>query len=128
MAAALEKKLKLSRQRLNDLSGRRVLQSPVGYLQDRRMALDYLHRRLCAAGQRGLDRKRQRFVRLTAALDAMSPMKVLSRGYTMAKLESGKLIKSVEDVETGDMLRLLLIDGTVGAQVTNREKQEADNE
>ncbi len=117
MTAALEKRLKLSRQRLGALAGRRVLQSPIHYIQDRRMTLDHVSRRLCAAERRIVDQKKQRFVRLTAALDAMSPLKVLSRGYTMAR-SGDRLVKSVADVAIGDELSIRLADGLVGARVT----------
>ena len=117
MAAALEKQLKLSRQRLDGLAGRRVLQSPKNYIEDRRVTLDRIQEQLMAAARHGFDRKRQRFVRLTAALDAMSPLKVLSRGYSVVR-SGDHLVKSVGDVSVGSSLRISLADGTVDAAVT----------
>ena len=75
MQQSVQKTLKLSRQRLNSLAEKRVLQSPLNYVEDRRVLLDFLSTRLHAAGQKTLHEKKQRFVRLTAALDAMSPLK-----------------------------------------------------
>lgn len=122
MAAAMEKQIKLSRQRLSDLAGRRVLQSPTNYIQDRRMTLDYTHQRLCAAGRALLDGKTKRFVGLSAALDAMSPLKVLRRGYTMVKTDE-KIVKSVADVSVGQPISVCLSDGTIRAQVTGLEEE-----
>ncbi len=125
MAAALEKQLKLSRERLQALAGRRVLQSPVYYIQDRRLTLDHLSRRLLAAQTQLLQRKRSGFGRLAAALDAMSPLKVLDRGYAMAR--TGKrLLKSVHDTTVGETLALRLADGTVRAKVTEIEEDTKD--
>ncbi len=125
MAAALEKQLKLSRERLQALAGRRVLQSPVYYIQDRRLTLDHLSRRLIAAQTQLLQRKRSGFGRLAAALDAMSPLKVLDRGYAMAR--TGKrLLKSVHDTTVGETLALRLADGTVRAKVTEIEEDTKD--
>lgn len=117
MGAALEKQLKLSRQRLDALARRRVLQSPKNYIEDRRITLDRIQEQLGAAARHSFDRKRQRFIRLTAALDAMSPLKVLSRGYSVVR--SGEhLVKSIGDVSVGSNLRISLADGTVDAAVT----------
>ena len=58
---------------LDALASKRVLQSPVNYIQNKRLQLDYSHKRLLAASQQLLAGKKQQFIRLTAALDAMSP-------------------------------------------------------
>ncbi len=123
MAAALEKQLKLSRQRLDALAGRRVLQSPKNYIEDRRVTLDRVQEQLTAAARHCFDRKRQRFIRLTASLDAMSPLKVLSRGYSVVR-SGTRLVKSVHDVTAGDALRISLADGTVNAAVTGIQEEE----
>lgn len=122
MGAAMEKQLKLARQRLNAVSSRRVLQSPIHYIQDRRMALDYVHRRLSADAQKMLDRKKQQFVRLTAALDAMSPLKVLGRGYAMIRQEK-TVVRSVKQLSPGDRVEFRLSDGTARAEITEIEEE-----
>lgn len=118
MTAAIQKKLKLERQKLNTLQQSRSLQSPMNYLNDRRLALDYLHNRLSAAGQQQLGAKRQQFIRLTAKLDAMSPLKVLGRGYSMVRDENGNVIKSCADTAVGQRVEISLSDGGILAQVT----------
>lgn len=65
MQQSVQKTLKLSRQRLNSLAEKRVLQNPLNYVEDRRVLLDFLSTRLQAAGQKTLHEKKQRFVRLT---------------------------------------------------------------
>ncbi len=122
VSAALEKQLKLSRERLEALANRRVLQSPINYIQDRRLTLDHLNRRLLSAQGGILQQKRAEFGRLAAALDAMSPLKVLDRGYVMAR-SGKKLVRSVKDVGLGDSLALRLADGTVRAAVTEIEEE-----
>ena len=54
MQQSVQKTLKLSRQRLNSLAEKRVLQSPLNYVEDRRVLLDFLSTRLHAAGQKTL--------------------------------------------------------------------------
>ena len=128
MEALLARQVKLSRSRLTALASARCLQSPTGYLDERRMLLDGLFARLLAAEERTIAGRKQRFVRLTAALDAMSPLKVLTRGYAMASDDQGRLLRSVTQVKTGDPIALRLSDGSLRALVEtvhpSEEKQE----
>ena len=56
-------------------------------------------------------RKRQRFSALAASLDAMSPLKVLGRGYAMAQNKDGQILKSYQDVTAGDRVSVTLGEG-----------------
>ena len=80
------------------------------------------HQITCAAQQQALAKNRQRCVRLTAALDAMSPLKVLTRGYAMAQTEGGQLLRQVEQVRSGDRFTLQLSDGRIRASVESTEQ------
>ncbi|MBE6984016.1 MAG: exodeoxyribonuclease VII large subunit [Ruminococcaceae bacterium] len=113
----MQKRLKQERQKIVTLSQSRCLKSPLNYFADRRMQLDYTHRRLSAVSENYLGRKREAFVRLTAKLDAMSPLKVLSRGYSMTRNAEGKVIKSIGDVAVGDELIVTLTDGKMRTEV-----------
>jgi len=122
MNAAMQRRLKLSRQGLNALAGARVLQSPRNYLEDRRLTLDYLQQRLSAAARRSLDGKTKEFVRLVASLDALSPLKVLSRGYAVVYRE-GTVVRSERDAARGDRISVRLADGVLCAEVIEREEK-----
>ena len=65
-----------------------------------------------------IDRRKQSFIGLTAKLDAMSPMKVLTRGYAMTQTDSGEVIRSVSQTAVGDTIRISLSDGELRAAVT----------
>ena len=96
--------IKSRRQRLQDISNKRVLQSPKYYVEDKRLLLDHSQDRLSLAIQRSMSGRRERYAKLAAALDAMSPLKVLGRGYAIARREDGVVVKSAGDVKTGDRL------------------------
>ena len=113
----ISRRLKQERQRVSALSQSRSLTNPANYLSDRRMALDYTHRRLCAASAALLNTTRERFVRLASKLDAMSPLKVLSRGYSMALDEKGRLVKTIHAVSVGERLTVSLADGKAVTEV-----------
>lgn len=119
MAAALDRQLISARRHLNVLSASPALQSPTGYLEQKRQNLERLQERLVAAQTRSLDRRKQSFIGLTAKLDAMSPLKVLARGYAMTQAEDGAVIRSVRQVNTGDQIQISLSDGRIAASVTD---------
>ena len=85
------------------------------------MALVHLQQRLGDLAGAQLGRKRQRFSALAAALDAMSPLKVLGRGYSIARNENGTLIASVKDAAPGERLELRLSDGSLACRVEERK-------
>jgi len=105
---ALIREIKAKRQRLDDLGSKRVLQSPRYYIDDKRLLLDHSHDRLCSAMQGRLFHDRERFARLAASLDAMSPLKVLGRGYAIARRADGVIIKAASDVAPGDRVTVRL--------------------
>ena len=113
----MKKRLHQERQKVASLASSRSLKSPGNYLADRRMLLDYTHRRLSAASLSLLNRKREKFVALTSKLDAMSPLKVLSRGYSIALDDNGAPVRSVKALVPGDRLTLRLSDGAAITRV-----------
>ena len=118
LASLEDRTLKLARQRLQAIGDRRVLQSPLNYVQDRRQQLDILQNALASAAQRYVSLRKDRFGRMAAALDAMSPLKVLGRGYAIASLPDGKVIRSSDDVSKGDEIGLLLGKGSIFCTVS----------
>ena len=117
MTVALNRQLKAARQRLKMLSASPGLQSPKAYLHQRRSALELLSRRLVASESHQINRRRQAYIGLTSKLDAMSPLKVLTRGYAMTMKEDGTIVRSVSQVNIQDRLSISLNDGTVSAHV-----------
>jgi len=104
MQQAINRDIKARRQRLANISDKRVLQSPKYYIDDRRVQVDRSSERMLSAMKEQIYRKRERYARLAASLDAMSPLKVLGRGYAIAKRTDGTVIKNAGDVKTGDRL------------------------
>ncbi len=126
MSAAMERQLKLSRQKLGALAEKRVLQSPVNYVQDKRMVLEYSRERLTAASRHLLQGKKEQFVRLTAKLDAMSPLKVLARGYSVVRGPDDSILQQASAVKPGDEITVDLRSGKLRAEV--REVWEGTHE
>ena len=117
MAQSMSRQLKNARLRLDSLGKRPVLVSPMASIETRRKALELLNQRLMAAENSAVESHRRRFVSMTAKLDAMSPLKVLTRGYALACDKKGYLIRSVDQARPGEMMHLRVSDGTIKAKI-----------
>ena len=118
LANLMQRQLKNARKQLTILSQSPSLQSPDQYLLQKRKNLDLLNGRMQAAQNSSIHVHKQRFIAATAKLDAMSPLKVLTRGYAMAQTDDGNLLRSVNQVQLGSNVSLQLSDGTLEATVT----------
>ena len=124
MASALTRQLRHARQRLENLSRSPALESPAGYLQQREKNLEHLKTRLIAAQSRQLQIRKQRFIGCTAKLDAMSPLKVLTRGYSIVQQPDGRVLRSVSQTGPGREVRVTLSDGSLRAVVSEIKEDE----
>ncbi len=118
---AVRKKMITMSSKLEELKKRRVLQTPMAYVDSKRAEFDYVKDKFIAAADRSNSAKLRDFVRLAASLDAMSPLKVLGRGYAIAADIRGELIRSIDDVKPDDKLRLCVNDGIIKCRVEERE-------
>ena len=122
-ANAMQNRIHHGRKHLKVLSESAALQSPDGYLQQRKKALQMLQNRLISAQLQQNNRKSHRFIGLTAKLDAMSPLKVLSRGYAMVQQEDGGIIRQISDVKVQDRVCVSLADGRFTAIVEQKKER-----
>ena len=113
LAAALLRKAQFARSRLDALRASQALRDPQSQIRERRQYLDLTLNSLLNAQNDLLHRQRNRLTRLASSLDAMSPLKVLMRGYATVSDESGKLITSVKTAEKADSLNLSFSDGAL---------------
>ncbi len=135
---SMAKRISGSREALEALSSRRVLQSATGFIEQRRSQvetlrvrleaasgfasksrsqLDNLASRLDSALDAAMTRKKNEYLRAAAKLDALSPLKVLSRGYAIAMDEDGRAVKDSSGVRAGDKLTVRLASGALGCRV-----------
>ena len=126
MAQGMGRRLEQARKALERAENCRALRDPVSALNDRRLLLDFQRQRLAAGLSAAAGRERERFTRLAAGLDAMSPLKVLGRGYSIARRADGSLVRSVRDVQPGDALALRVTDGTISCLAGGAEQREDD--
>ncbi len=117
MAQAVSRRLERARKELEQAGRCRALREPMSYVDDKRMLLDYQRERLAHGLTGALGREKEHFARLAASLDALSPLKVLGRGYAIPKREDGTVLRSARTARPGDRLALRLCDGEISCEV-----------
>lgn len=105
---------------LQELQRKRVLADPMAFLQDRSMQLDFTQEKLVTAVERVLESYTHRFTHAAASLDAMSPLRVLRRGYCVAQKEDKTILRSCLQAEPGESISLRLADGRLQCVVTKK--------
>jgi exodeoxyribonuclease VII large subunit len=117
LVQGMEHRLSQSRQRLERLAKSRAMTDPASYFKEKRLLLDYQSGRLTHGLERTVSAQRERLARLAAALDAMSPLKVLGRGYAIAQTENGAVLSSIGQTTIGEEISLRLSDGSLNCRV-----------
>ena len=120
MIKTQQHKIEVYSHRLRELQRKRVLSDPMAFLQDRSMQLDLTQEKLVSAMQRHLEQSTRRFTHAAAALDAMSPLRVLHRGYCVAQKEDKTILRSSQQAEVGERVTLHLAEGSLQCEVMKR--------
>ncbi len=123
MASALSRQIKSARESLNRLAGSPALATPTGYLEQKRQNLEYLTQKLLAAQTQEIQEKKHRFIACTAKLDAMSPLKVLTRGYSIVHSDDGSILHSIHQTAPGREIQVTLSDGSLKATVLEGKEE-----
>ena len=146
LRTAAHKQLQARRQRLTTLQERLELRTPANYIAEKRLLLDQMADRLCAAlparltreeqkltvlrqrlltaGQGGLHKRRLRFAQTVATLDAISPLRVLARGYAVAtRGKRGAVVTDAAALKAGDTLHIRFAKGAANCRVTDTEEE-----
>lgn len=122
MHTVLNRQLTASRRHLSMLASNASLQNPLQYILQRRQVSEHLRSRLIAGFERCVAVKKHRYISVTSKLDAMSPLKVLTRGYCMTQDANGDLLTSTKQANIGDDIRVVLSDGILTATVTDKKE------
>ncbi|MDM5229227.1 exodeoxyribonuclease VII large subunit [Cytobacillus sp. NJ13] len=102
---------------------KRLVRSHPGQLKDQaKEKNDRLHKLLNRTMANILAAKEKDFARVISTLEALSPLKIMDRGYSLAYTEKETLIKTVSQVKADDMIKLKISDGTIECKVTDIEE------
>ncbi len=123
LAQALRRRLTVERGRVGVLLSRATQARPQARVAQGRQRVDELAQRQTLLVRRRLDREQGRLQRAAAALEAMSPLAVLGRGYAIA-FKDGKVVRDAAALAPGDKIRVRLMRGQVETTVDAVDKQE----
>lgn len=112
-AGLLSRRLVRERERLAAHMRTRVMESPLGFIHERRQYTDHLAQRLGDLTAVAVSGRRERFARAAATLQAVSPLAVLGRGYTLAARADGRALRDAAEVSPGEKLTLRLQKGSL---------------
>ncbi len=127
LTVLMRSRLEKVRTELQILHRQKALSSPTYYVEQMAMQLDLLTRSFEHSAKTALQDAHAQLSALAAKLDALSPLKVLSRGYAMARTDGGRLVTSVADLCKGDTLYMDMCDGTIVCMVQDIQKEGTDN-
>ena len=114
--------LQQKRLRLEHLMQHRILQKPELLWQDAQQALDEKVKQLEQSYALYLQQRQQQIAKTAAQLNALSPLSVLSRGYAVCQDAHGAIVHSVNQVEIGETVAVLLEHGKLYGTVTGGEE------
>lgn len=123
MGYAVEAVLHSKELRLQRLMQSRELRNPQEFIEKHRMYLDNIQEKLNRLSSDRLAHEQKRFAELMAKLDALNPMKVLSRGYAVVQDSQGKIIRSIKDTEVGQNLDIQISDGRLDCIVQGKKEE-----
>ncbi|MBT2730878.1 exodeoxyribonuclease VII large subunit [Bacillus sp. ISL-75] len=101
---------------------------PSEALRDAHKRLDLTNKEMKRAMQQVLSKKQTEFERILSTLGALSPLKIMERGYSLAYSEENRLIKSINQVKMNERVQIQLTDGSLFCRVENSKESEKHDE
>ena len=119
MQSAVKRRLQFEYQRYEKNANAKALKNPDDIIKNRQIKLDVLNEKIKGIYLKRLSAEKEKFAELAAKLDALSPLKILSRGYSVTK-KDGHIINSISRVNSNDKIEVVLSDGNIKCTVTGR--------
>lgn len=123
MQTMVKRQIQSGRVQLRAIAAGSALKSPKAYIESRRNVLHLLQNKLVSEYNVTIHKNKQKFLMHTAKLDAMSPLKVLTRGYSVTKQMNGSLITSVHQVAPQEHIEVTVSDGVFDAIVCEKKEE-----
>lgn len=113
---SLVKKVEIMKLRYEKCMSSRVFKEPLRNINDNYLKVDTYIKKLENIIKTKQKEEKTKYVELVAKLDTLSPLKTLTRGYSLVE-KNNNIIKSAKDVNTGDKINLKFSDGTKQAEI-----------
>lgn len=113
----MARRLQFARQAVDHFASRPALKRPLQRLRDLEQRLDETADRLALAASRRIQKANEKLGSLAARLESLSPLNILSRGYSLTRTPDGKLLRDVEAVKPGEVIVTRLANGELTSRV-----------
>lgn len=117
LSLALTKKLEGMNHRFQKVMNSKYMKNPLDTLSEKRILVDNLIKKLENYMTLEVKNKKINLVKQVTALETLSPLKTLIRGYAIVENEEGKMIKSAKQLKLDDEIKITLNDGKIKAKV-----------
>ena len=114
---SLKKKIELMKMSYEKCMTRQAFKNPTQKINEQYMLIDMKVKSLQNSILLKIKEDKTKFVKEVAKLDALSPLKTLTRGYSIISKQDGRIAKEVKDLSQGEKVSIRLSDGSVDAQV-----------
>lgn len=122
----VERRLDLARQRVEQLAARPALRRPLQRVRDLEQRLDAAADRMARAANQRVIRTSTQLAALASRLETLSPLNVLTRGYSLTQTADGKLVHSAADVKLGDVIVTRVAAGKIVSRVASVEGSQVE--
>ena len=119
MELFLVSKIKNYREKIKNYENRKVLKNPSSTIDDSRMLILHAEKNLLSHIKIILGNKKAHFAAHSSKLEALNPLSIVTRGYSVA-YSDGRIVKKLEDVAIDSEISVKLSDGFVNAKVTEK--------
>jgi exodeoxyribonuclease VII large subunit len=125
MFDAVERRLQRARQRVEQVAARPPFRQPLQRIRDLEQRLDSASERLTRVINQRIVQSSERIAALASRLESLSPLNVLTRGYSLTHKVSGELVRAATEVEPGDLLVTRVAIGEIVSRVENAAQSKA---
>lgn len=123
MYMAAMRRIENNRARVNQLGTRISKEGVLSAYDKKRLLIDSKLQTALRLVQSKIAQKKENFAEKAAKLNALSPLSVLARGYSVAQSADGHLVCSTKQVQSGDILHTVVSDGVIYSAVTEIERK-----
>lgn len=116
MKRALRKKVEILRLKYEKCMSLRVFKEPTQKINEKRINIDIIMKRIETSTNLKIVNSKNEFANLANKLDGLSPLKTLSRGYSITT-KNNKVIKSISELKKDDVINVKVQDGSCDAKV-----------
>ncbi|MBU0484180.1 MAG: exodeoxyribonuclease VII large subunit [Proteobacteria bacterium] len=127
MTHALAGQLREKTSGLEKQKGNLLKFSPENRLKVQNQYIKEIYKKLCLMAHLQIERKKAALQKAASLLDAVSPLAVLGRGYSITRSQEGEVVRSTDQVTLEEKLEILLHNGSLSCRVTDIKKPYTTN-